>query len=68
VGSRPHTGGVRLLQPYQSTRGERGPGRKHRDALRFNLSVARHADDVLILAGDHIYKMDYRPMLRFITT
>jgi glucose-1-phosphate adenylyltransferase len=33
--------------------------------LRFNLSVARHADDVLILAGDHIYKMDYRPMLRF---
>jgi len=60
------TGGVRLLQPYQSTRGERGAWQEGTaDALRFNLSVARHADDVLILAGDHIYKMDYRPMLRF---
>ena len=60
------TGGVRLLQPYQSTRGERGAWQEGTaDALRFNLSVAWHADDVLILAGDHIYKMDYRPMLRF---
>ena len=60
------TGGVRLLQPYQSTRGERGAWQEGTaDALRFNLGVARHADDVLILAGDHIYKMDYRPMLRF---
>ena len=60
------TGGVRLLQPYQSTRGERGAWQDGTaDAIRFNLDAVKGVDDVLILAGDHIYKMDYRPMLRF---
>jgi glucose-1-phosphate adenylyltransferase len=61
------SGGVRILQPYQSTRGERGAWQEGTaDALRFNLDVIPEAaDEVLILAGDHIYKMDYRPMLRF---
>lgn len=59
------TGGVRLLQPYQSTRGEKGAWQEGTaDALRFNLDANRNAEDVLILAGDHIYKMDYRPLLR----
>ena len=58
-------GGVRLLQPYQ--------GRGHQqwyggtaDAVLQNLDFLREsrADAVLILSGDHIYKMDYRPMLR----
>lgn len=61
------SGGVRLLQPYQSRRGERGAWQEGTaDALRFNLDVIpSRVEDVLILAGDHIYKMDYRPMLRF---
>jgi glucose-1-phosphate adenylyltransferase len=61
------SGGVRMLQPYQSTRGERGAWQAGTaDALRFNLDViAETTEDVLILAGDHIYKMDYRPLLRF---
>jgi glucose-1-phosphate adenylyltransferase len=60
------TGGVRLLQPYQSSRGERGAWQEGTaDALRFNLDVARHAEDILVLSGDHIYKMDYRPLLQF---
>ena len=61
------TGGVRLLQPYVSTHGERGAWQEGTaDALRFNLDLLRETvDDVLILAGDHIYRMDYRPMLRF---
>lgn len=59
-------GGVHLLQPYQ--------GREHQewyrgtaDAVLQNLSFVdqRRADTVVILSGDHIYKMDYRPMLRF---
>ncbi len=60
-------GGVRLLQPYQSTRGERGAWQEGAaDALRFNLDVMPpNVEDVLILSGDHIYKMDYRPMLEF---
>jgi glucose-1-phosphate adenylyltransferase len=61
------SGGVRLLQPYQNTRGEKGAWQEGTaDALRFNLDVIPEpAGDVLILAGDHIYRMDYRPMLRF---
>ncbi len=60
------TGGVRLLQPYQSTKGESGAWQEGTaDALRFNLDLTRSVDDVLILAGDHIYKMDYSPLLRF---
>lgn len=36
------------------------------DAVRQNLSVIREAegDSVLILSGDHMYRMDYRNMLR----
>lgn len=61
-------GGVRLLQPYVSGQGETGAWQKGTaDALRFNLDfiMEQRADAVLILAGDHIYKMDYRPLLRF---
>ena len=59
-------GGVRLLQPYQARRHQEwyhGTA----DAVLQNLNYveARRADTVLILSGDHIYKMDYRPMLRF---
>jgi glucose-1-phosphate adenylyltransferase len=61
------SGGVRLLQPYQSTQGDKGAWQGGTaDALRFNLDVIPETvEDVLILAGDHIYKMDYRPLLRF---
>lgn len=61
------SGGVRLLQPYQRDKGERGAWQEGTaDALRFNLeSIPLAAEDVLILAGDHVYMMDYRPLLRF---
>jgi glucose-1-phosphate adenylyltransferase len=61
------SGGVRLLQPYQSTRGEKGTWQDGTaDALRFNLDVIPETvEDVLILAGDHIYRMDYRPLLAY---
>lgn len=60
-------GGVRILQPYQSSRSDRGAWQEGTaDAVRFNLDfvVEKNADVVLILAGDHIYKMDYRPLIR----
>lgn len=59
------TGGVHLLQPYRG-----GPfgdwQRGTADAVRRNLEFlqGQAEDHVLILAGDHIYLMDYRPMLR----
>lgn len=59
------TGGVRLLQPYQG--GPYGDWQQgNADAVRRNLDFAEQQGEehVLILAGDHIYLMDYRPMLR----
>ena len=58
-------GGVRLMQPYQ--------GKGHRewyggtaDAVLQNIDYLREtrADTVVILSGDHIYKMDYRKMIQ----
>lgn len=58
------SGGVRLLQPYRG--GPYGDWQKGTaDAVRRNLDfvLGQSEDHVLILAGDHIYLMDYRPML-----
>ena len=59
-------GGVQLLQPYQGRHDEswyRGTS----DAIGQNLSYIdeRRADTVLVLSGDHIYKMDYSAMLAY---
>ncbi len=60
-------GGVRLLQPYVARGGQASWQRGTADAVRYHLDFIeeQHVDTVLILAGDHVYKMDYRPMLRF---
>jgi glucose-1-phosphate adenylyltransferase len=58
-------GGVRVLHPYLTSEG--GDWQKgNADALRANMDfiAEQPAEAVLVLAGDHIYKMDYRPMLR----
>jgi glucose-1-phosphate adenylyltransferase len=59
-------GGLRLLQPYLGTN-QSGWQRGTADAVRRNLDFLdeQRVDTILILAGDHIYKMDYRMMLRF---
>jgi glucose-1-phosphate adenylyltransferase len=60
------TGGVRLLQPYLGhVRSDWYRGTA--DAIYHNLFFIepRQFRDVLILSGDHIYAMDYRPMIQF---
>jgi glucose-1-phosphate adenylyltransferase len=59
-------GGVRLLHPYQGREAHSWYGGTA-DAVKQNLDYVRdqRPDQVLILSGDHIYKMDYGPMLRF---
>lgn len=59
-------GGVRLLQPYQA-RESQGWYQGTADAVLQNIDylLNRDADIALILSGDHIYKMDYRPMLKY---
>ncbi len=59
-------GGISLLQPYigqQESDWYQGTA----DAVYQNLSFIMEArfDYVLILAGDHIYRMDYGPMIAF---
>jgi glucose-1-phosphate adenylyltransferase len=59
-------GGVHLRQPYLG----RAAGDWYRgtaDAVYQNLDFVldNRADTVIVLSGDHIYKMDYRPMLEF---
>ncbi|NJP04653.1 MAG: glucose-1-phosphate adenylyltransferase [Chloroflexaceae bacterium] len=57
-------GGVVLLQPYLA-RGDQSWYRGTSDAVYQNLNYARdhRADLILILSGDHIYKMDYSDMI-----
>lgn len=58
-------GGVRLLPPYQG-RGQQSWFAGTADAIYQNLGFLNdhRAEAVLILSGDHIYKMDYREMLK----
>ncbi|MEM7362902.1 MAG: glucose-1-phosphate adenylyltransferase subunit GlgD [Pseudomonadota bacterium] len=59
------SGGLSILQPYQG--GPYGDWQKGTaDAVRRNLDyvVQQSEEHVLILAGNHVYLMDYRPMLR----
>ncbi len=60
-------GGIRMLQPYIA-RGR--PSEWYRgtaDAVLVNIEMIRQqpGDIVLVLAGDHIYKMDYQPFVQF---
>jgi glucose-1-phosphate adenylyltransferase len=58
-------GGVSLLQPYIGRGRARDWYRGTADAVLQNIEFItdRNPDEVLILAGDHVYKMDYRPYL-----
>ena len=61
------SGGIRLLQPYQVGGGTQIWYRGAADAVLQNYDYVRElrADRVVVLGGDHIYKMDYAKMLRF---
>ena len=58
-------GGVKLLQPYIARGRVAEWYRGTADAVLRNLNVLEHdpADTVVVLAGDHIYKMDYQPFI-----
>jgi len=58
-------GGVRILPPYQERGGQHWYAGTA-DAIYQNMGFLRdnQADLVLILSGDHIYKMDYSPMIQ----
>src|SRR6266850_8287027 len=58
-------GGVKLLQPYIARGRVAEWYRGTADAVLQNVNVIEHdpADTIVVLAGDHIYKMDYQPFI-----
>lgn len=60
-------GGVHLRQPYQGSGTDFDWYRGTADAVYRNLDFIQEKSPqmVLILSGDHIYKMDYRPMIQY---
>jgi len=57
-------GGVELLQPFQGW-AETDWYRGTADAIHQNWTRGeeREAEHILVLSGDHVYRMDYRPMI-----
>lgn len=64
--NRDFTGGVKILTPYKA-RNDSDWYVGTADAVQQNFSFIKKGppDLVLILSGDHIYTMDYEPMLSF---
>jgi glucose-1-phosphate adenylyltransferase len=60
-------GGVHLRQPYQGSNADLDWYRGTADAVFRNIDFIqeKNPDLVMILSGDHIYKMDYREMLDY---
>jgi glucose-1-phosphate adenylyltransferase len=60
------SGGVRMMQPFISRNRAAEWYRGTADAVLQNITAIRDmpADPILILAGDHIYKMDYGPFVQ----
>ena len=60
-----NNGGVKLLQPYIARGRVAEWYRGTADAVLQNFNVIEHdaGDIIVVLAGDHIYKMDYQPFI-----
>lgn len=63
--NRDFTGGVRILTPYRARGSNWFVGTA--DAVQQNFTFIKRGniDTILILSGDHIYTMDYNPMIQF---
>ncbi|MFB9769114.1 glucose-1-phosphate adenylyltransferase [Lactiplantibacillus modestisalitolerans] len=59
-------GGVTVLQPFSSSEGNKFfEGTAHAIYQNIEYIDQQHPQYLLVLSGDHIYKMDYRAMLRY---
>ncbi|MFW5961954.1 MAG: glucose-1-phosphate adenylyltransferase [bacterium] len=60
-------GGVTILQPFRGKPGEIDWYKGTAHAIYKNMSFIRsnNPDEVIILSGDHVYKMDYSKMLAY---
>lgn len=63
--NRDFTGGVRIYTPYRARYADWFVGTADAVQQNFNFIKQGNPDLILILSGDHIYNMDYRPMIEF---
>ncbi|GAP20521.1 glucose-1-phosphate adenylyltransferase [Leptolinea tardivitalis] len=63
--NRDFTGGVRIYTPYKAQQSGWFTGTA--DAVQQNFSFIKRGDPdlLLILSGDHVYNMDYEPMIEY---
>jgi glucose-1-phosphate adenylyltransferase len=66
-GLQPPDRNIRLLQPYLAREEGRDWYKGTADAVHQNIDriEAEDVDEVLVLSGDHVYRMDYSAMLEF---
>ena len=57
-------GGITILSPYHGKAGEWYNGTAQAVFQNLDFITEKKADQVIILCGDHIYKMDYRLLLK----
>lgn len=61
-----HNGGATILQPYSSVDGEKFfKGTAHAIYQNIDFIDQKDPEYVVVLSGDHIYKMDYEKMLDY---
>lgn len=61
-----HRGGATILQPYSSVEGEKFfKGTAHAIYQNMNYIDLQDPEFVVVLSGDHIYKMDYEKMVEY---
>lgn len=61
-----HNGGATILQPYSSVDGEKFfKGTAHAIYQNIDYIDRKNPEYVVVLSGDHIYKMDYEKMLDY---
>lgn len=61
-----HQGGATILQPFSSVDGEKWfKGTAHAIYQNIDFIDRHNPENVLVLSGDHIYKMDYDKMIQF---
>ncbi len=63
--NRDFTGGIRILTPFRARGSNWFVGTA--DAVQQNFEIIKRGtpDAILILSGDHVYSMDYEPLIRF---
>lgn len=59
------TGGIRIYTPYQALVADWFVGTANAVQQNFRFIKQNNPDQILILSGDHIYKMDYSAMINF---